>query len=193
MNISSEADNQIDITELLKLWTEGDQEALARLTAVLYDELRRIARLHMQKERGDHTLQPTALVNESFLRLVRQKDIKWQSRVHFLAVASQVMRHILVDYARHRTADKRGGSNYKIPLDQVNVATNESMIDLVALDEALTGLAKLNPTHGRIVELHYFGGLSIDETAMVLGIAPRTVSHGWLLAKTWLYKELKKR
>lgn len=181
-----------DVTLLLNQWMDGNQEAFKQLSALLYDELRRIAHAYMRRERDDHTLQPTALVNESFLRLIKQQqNIKWQNKAHFLAVAAQIMRRILVDYVRRRNADKRGDS-YTVAINY-DIATPSQTVDLVALDDALNTLAKMNPIHSRIVELHFFGGLTVEETAAVLEIAPRTVSHGWLLARNWLYKELYKR
>lgn len=192
--VTREEDSK-EVTLLLNQWADGDKEALTSLMTLLYDELRRMAHIHLRGERGDHTLQPTALVNESFLRLVQQHDVKWQNRAHFFAVASQIMRHILVDYVRRRNAAKRGGPQVKLSIEEtVEIATQAGpAVDLIALDDALNTLAKMNSTHSRIVELHFFGGLSIDETAAVLGIAPRTVSHGWTLARTWLYKELNKK
>jgi RNA polymerase sigma factor (TIGR02999 family) len=182
-----------DVTLLLKQWTTGDKEALTALMSLLYDELRRRASIYLSKERINHTLRPTELVNESFIRLVNQQQVDWQSRAHFFGVASQIMRHILVDYARTHGATKRGGESYTIALED-NTDTKETPeINLVALDDALTQLEKMNPVHSQIVELRFFGGLSIEETASVLKISPRSVTRGWVLAKAWLYQEVKRK
>lgn len=181
-----------DLTGLLIEWRQGDQAALDRLTPLVYDEIRRIAHRYVQREREGHTLQTTALINEAYLRLAGAKDIDWQNRAHFFAVTAQVMRHILIDHARRRRYVKHGGEVQHIPFD---LAMTEAVqmsqpraAELVALDEALDELAKLDPRKSRVVELRYFGGLSLEETAEVLGISEMTVRRDWRAAKAWLYK-----
>ena len=177
-----------DVTSLLIDWSNGDREALDKLTPLVHDELRRLAHIYMSRERPGHTLQTTALVNEAYLRLVDQKHSQWQNRAHFFAVASRVMRHILIDHARQQVRAKRGGKTQPISLDEAAVMSPERAADLLALDEALVKLATIDARRSRVVELRYFGGLNIDETAEVLKITPTTVSRDWRWAKAWLYK-----
>jgi RNA polymerase sigma factor (TIGR02999 family) len=181
-----------EITQLLIQVTQGNQEAESRLIPLVYGELRRLARRYMRNERPDHTLQATALVHEAYLRLAGQKDISWQNRAHFFGVAANVMRRILVDHARAKLAKKRGGSDQKVSLDEAILVHPESPQQFLALDEALKELAKRDPRQSRIVELRFFGGLSEEEAAEVLGISVRTVKRDWNVARAWLYKELSK-
>lgn len=180
------ADN---LTELLIEWREGDKTALDKLTPLVYDELRRIAHRYVRRERDGHTLQTTALVNEAYLRLAGTKSIEWQNRSHFFAVTAQVMRNVLIDHARRRLYAKRGGHAQQVPIDDVSLEMSEQRADeLVGLDEALSDLAKLDLRKARVVELRYFGGLSLEETAEVLEISLMTVRRDWRAAKAWLYK-----
>jgi len=179
-----------EVTRLLVDWREGDQTAFDRLLPVVYDELHRMAARYMRGERPGHTLQTSALVNEVYLRLADYKQMQWQDRAHFFAVAAQAMRRILIDFARARQNLKRGGGAERVSLDEALVVTPEGGTDLLALDEALGRLAALNPRQSRMVELRYFGGLSEEEAAEVLGVAPRTVRYDWSLARAWLYREL---
>lgn len=181
-----------DLTGLLIEWGQGDKAALDRLTPLVYDEIRRIAHRAMQREREGHTLQTTALVNEAYVRLAGSKNINWQNRAHFYAVTAQVMRHILIDHARRRRYVKHGGEAERVALD---VASDEAVLmskpraaELLALDEALDELARLDPRKSRVVELRYFGGLSLEETAEVLEVSPMTVRRDWRAAKAWLFK-----
>ena len=176
------------ITQLLVAWSEGDRAALDELMPLVHAELRRIARNYMRGERKGHTLQTTALINEAYLRLVDQKQVRWQNRAHFLAIASEMMRRILVDYARRRQFQKRGGGAIQVTLSDAAEVVNERSPDLVALDEALTSLAEFDPRRSRVVELRFFGGLSIEETAEVLKVSPTTVERDWTIAKAWLHK-----
>lgn len=180
-----------DLTGLLLEWREGDKAALDRLTPLVYDELRRIAHRYVQRERDGHTLQTTALVNEVYLRLAGQQKIDWQNRAHFFAVTAQVMRHILIDYARRRRQAKHGGDARQVSLDDAAVMSQGRAAELIALDEALDELAKLDHRKSRVVELRYFGGLSLEETAEVLEISVMTVRRDWRAAKAWLYKAVK--
>jgi RNA polymerase sigma factor (TIGR02999 family) len=175
-----------DVTQLLIKWSRGDKAALDELMPVIHSELRRLARRYMAKERPGHTLQTTALINEAYLRLVDQQSVQWQDRAHFFAVAAQVMRHILVDHARKYQSDKRGAGAQKLALDDVAVANRERAAELVALDEALENLAAMDQRQSQIVELRFFGGLTVDETAGVMKLAPITVMREWRLAKAWL-------
>lgn len=178
------------VTELLVAWGNGEQAALDKLMPLIYDELRRIARSHMNRQPPGHTLQTTALINEAFLKLLGQHDKHWQNRAHFLGVAAQAMRHILVDYARSRHCAKRGGSLQVVPCDEAAVVSTERAAEVVALDDALRRLADIDPRKSRVVEMRYFGGLSVEETAEVLKVSPDTVMRDWRLAKTWLRREL---
>jgi len=198
-----------DLTDLLEEWRAGDQEALERLMPRVYDELRRLARHYLARERPGHTLQATALVHEAYLRLLDQKRVRWQSRAHFFALAATSMRRILTNHARDRRAAKRGGGALTLTLDEALVATPAPAagggsgpgevagawagvrgVDLIALDDALEALAALDPRQARVVELRFFAGLTIDETAEVLGISPATVKLDWKLARAWLFREL---
>jgi RNA polymerase sigma factor (TIGR02999 family) len=178
-----------EITQLLEDWSEGDREALERLIPVVYDDLRHIARKHMRREDSGHTLQTTALVNEAYLRLEGGR-VRWQNRAHFFAVASRAMRYILVDYARRSRYQKRGGGLRPLSLEDTAFVPREQSADLVALEEALRALAKIDPRRARVVELRYFGGLELKEVAVVLEVSPATVLRDWNLAKAWLYRQL---
>jgi RNA polymerase sigma-70 factor (ECF subfamily) len=177
-----------NVTDLLIEWQQGDRDALDRLTPLVYDELRRIARAYMRRERQGHTLETTALVNEAYLRLIDQQKIEWQNRAHFFAVMAQVMRHILIDYARRRQYLKHGGHTRRVSLEEAAAMTDVRATELLALNEALDELARLDPRKSRVVELRYFGGLSLEETAEVLDISLMTVRRDWRAAKAWLYK-----
>ncbi|MGB8509211.1 MAG: sigma-70 family RNA polymerase sigma factor [Pyrinomonadaceae bacterium] len=181
--------HQENVTQLLAAYSRGDQQALDRLLPLVYDELRRLAGGYLRRERSDHTLQATALVHEAYLRLVEQ-DVSWQNRAHFFGVAAQMMRRILVDHARGHQAAKRGSGGIKISLDEFIDLSDEKAAGLLALDEALHALAAIDEQKSRIVEMRYFGGLSIEETAHVLGIGTATVTRQWNMAKAWLYKEV---
>jgi RNA polymerase sigma factor (TIGR02999 family) len=178
-----------DVSALLRAWTDGDQQALARLTPIVYAELRRLAHRYMRQERAGHSLQTTALVNEAYLRLVDYKRMQWQNRAHFLAVAAQAMRRILVDRARRHNA-KRGGRAEHVPLEAEAVMSVDRSDDFVSLDEALNALAERAPRKAQVVELRFFGGLSVEETAAVLRVSSITVLREWKTAKAWLYREL---
>src|ERR1700674_2982843 len=180
------------VTELLGHWGKGDQDARDALIPLVYGELRRMARRYLQRERGDHTLQSAALVHEAYLRLVRQDVPQWQNRAHFFGVAAQLMRHILVDHARNRLAAKRGAGVPRLALDPELAPARKPGIDLVALDDALSKLAALDSQQGRLIELRFFGGLSIEEAAVVLGVSPATVKREWATARAWLRRELKR-
>lgn len=179
-----------EVTQLLKAWSHGDQAALERLMPLVYEELRRVAKRYMGRERAGHTLQTTALVNEAYLRLIDASQVEWQSRAHFFAVSAQLMRRILVDYARSHNYVKRGGEAHHVSLDEAAVFSAEQAPDLVALDDALTELAAMDQRKSQVVELRFFGGLSVDETAEVLKVSPRTVMTDWSLAKAWLLREI---
>lgn len=180
-----------DVTSLLVASSHGDQEALNQLLPLVYDELRRLADRYLHRERVDHTLQATALVHEAYLRLVDQK-VSWANRAHFFGVAAEMMRRILIDHARSHQARKRGSGGIKLSLDDVLELSDEKAADLIALDETLKALAQFDAQKARVVELRYFGGLSIEETASVLGVGTATVTRQWRLAKAWLYHELSK-
>ncbi len=179
-----------EITRLLVAWGNGDESALADLTALVYEELHRLAHHYMSGERAGHTLQTTALVNEAYVRLIDWKSVRWQNRAHFFAVSAQLMRRILVDFARTRGYQKRGGGARPVTLDDAAVVTDDKGADIVALDEALLALAKLDERQSRVVELRFFGGLSVEETAEVLKVSPGTVRRDWSLARAWLHREL---
>ena len=185
------AATQKSITQLLVAWSDGDRAALDELVPLVHSELGRIARNYMRGERKGHTLQTTALINEAYVRLVDQKHVKWQNRPHFLAIASELMRRILVDYARRRQSQKRGDGAIQVTLSEAAEVSNQLTPDLVALDEALTSLAAVDPRRSRVVELRFFGGLSIEETAEVLKVSDTTVERDWTIAKAWLHKTLK--
>jgi RNA polymerase sigma factor (TIGR02999 family) len=178
------------VTQLLIDWSSGDRAAYDELMPLVYDDLRRLARRHLRGEGPHHSLQITGLVNEAYLRLVDQKNVSWQNRAHFFGIAAQLMRRILVDHARTRRRLKRGGTATKVSLDEAEAIAHESPTDLLALNEALVRLAELDARKSRIVELRFFGGLSIQETAEVLQVSPGTVMHDWTLAKAWLYHAL---
>lgn len=182
-----------DVTQLLLSWRAGDPGATDRLLPAIYDELHRQAERAMRRENEAHTLQATALVNEAYLRLVDQRQVEWKNRAHFFGIAAQVMRRILVDHARSRLADKRGAGAKRITLDDANVGAAEEQagdVDLLDLHDALERLAAMDPTQGRVVELRYFSGLNIEETAEALGISPATVKREWAVARAWLRREL---
>ncbi len=181
------------VTGLLQAWGGGDHAALDQLVPIVYEELHRQAQRYLRRESPGHTLQTTALVHEAYLRLVDQRQARWQNRAQFFGVAAQLMRRILVDHARRHQAAKRGGSAIQVPLDEGGVAAVESDVDLVALDDALTRLAGLDPQQARVVELRYFTGLGIEETAEALGISPATVKREWAMARAWLRRELGER
>jgi len=184
------------VTQLLRAWKGGDQPALEQLIPLVHDELRRVARRYMRRERVDHTLQATALINEAYVRLVDIRQVQWQDRAHFFAVSANVMRRILIDLARAQSAEKRGGPlrSLVVPADwdEIPVPGSERSEDLLALDEALVRLIQMDGRRGKIVELRVFGGLSVEETAEVLGVAPVTVMRDWRVAKAWLARELGK-
>lgn len=182
-----------DVTTLLERWSSGDSNALDQLTPIVYDELRRIARRHLARERKDHTLQSTALVHEAYMRLIGGSAGEYQNRQHFFAVAAQVIRRVLVDHARAVNAAKRGGGMQKILLENQPEASSapENIAEVLALHEALRRLAEFDPQQERIVELRYFAGLSIEETAAVLGVSAATVKRDWVMARAWLARELK--
>jgi RNA polymerase sigma factor (TIGR02999 family) len=180
------------ITQLLVEWSNGDQNALDQLTPMVYDEMRRMARTYLRSERADHTLQATALVHEAYLRLIDQHSVSWQNRAHFFGIASQMMRRILVNHALAKAAEKRGGEVQKLSLDEAVSFANQREIDLIALDEALKELELLDPQQTRIVELRFFGGLSIEDTAEALRVSPATVKRDWSTAKLWLRRQLSK-
>lgn len=179
-----------DVTELLRAWGQGDEQALAALLPLVERELRRLARAYMSRERQDHTLQTTALVNEAFMRLADASRLPWQSRAHFFGIAARLMRRVLVDYARSRGYQKRGGHIDHIALDEAVAVTPPLDFNVVALDHALEKLTALDERKGRVIELRFFGGLSVDETAEVLGVSADTVKRDWRLAKLWLLREL---
>ena len=185
--------SQEDITQLLLAWGAGDAAALDELMPIVYAELRKLARSYMRNQRADHTLQTTALVNEAYLRLIDSSRVKWQNRTHFFAISAQLMRRVLVDFARQRGSQKRGGEVQKIELDEalVVVADDGQKTDLVALDEALKVLAEMNPRQSQTVELRYFGGLSEEEIADHLAVSVRTVRRDWSVARAWLFNQLK--
>ena len=186
-------DSSKQVTELLVRWRGGDREALDSLLPLVYDELRRIARHYLQGERPGHTLQSTALVNEAYVRMVAQDFPQWQNRAHFFAVAAQLMRQILVDHARSHRASKRGGNVYKVALDEAAEQPLDTDLDIVALDDALKNLAEMDLQQSKVVELKFFAGLSIEDTAEVLGISPSTVKRDWITARAWLYRELDRK
>jgi RNA polymerase sigma factor (TIGR02999 family) len=179
-----------DVTELLRAWGGGDKAALDQLIPVVYDELRRQASRYLRRELPGHTLQTTALVNEAYLRLIGQKNVNWQNRAHFFGIAAQLMRRILVDHARAKNRAKRGGARLRVTLDEATSVATCREIDLVALDEALNRLAKIDAQQGKVVELRFFSGLNVEETAEVLGISPATVKRDWSVAKAWLHREI---
>jgi RNA polymerase sigma factor (TIGR02999 family) len=181
---------QLHITQLLLDWSEGNQAALEHLTPMVYSELHRLAHHYMNRERAGHTLQTSALVNEAFLRLVDQRNVKWNNRAHFFAIAAQMMRRILVDYARSHLYAKRGAGAVHVSLDHAGLVAKEPSAEVTALDEALTKLESIDPQQARVVELKFFGGLTIKETAEVMAISIDMVKREWSTAKAWLYREM---
>jgi RNA polymerase sigma factor (TIGR02999 family) len=179
-----------EVTQLLRAWSEGDEQALEKLVPLVYAELHRLARHYMAGERAGHTLQTSALVNEAYLQLVDFKKVSWQNRAHFLGVSAQLMRRILVDFARSRRSLKRGGETVTVSLEERSIALPGAGADVVALDDALTTLAAMDPRRSRVVELRFFGGLNAEETAEVLKVSAETVLHDWKLAKVCLLREL---
>jgi len=179
-----------DVTQLLVAWSNGDEAARDQLIPLVYEELHRLAHHYMNRERPGHTLQTSALVNEAFVRLVDQRDVHWQNRSHFFGIAAQMMRRVLVDYARSRQYQKRGGDVVQVSLDEDLIVSNEQTAEVVALDDALKSLATFDQRKCQIVELRFFAGLSIEEAAQVLGVSPGTVMRDWTLAKAWLRKEI---
>jgi RNA polymerase sigma-70 factor, ECF subfamily len=179
-----------EVTQLLRDWRNGDATAFDRLLPLVYDELRRLAGHYMRGERADHTLQTSALLHEAYLRLIEHEGIDWQNRAHFFGVAAQAMRRVLVDYARTRNYQKRGGKAAQVSLEEAATLAAERGAEVIALDEALQSLAKLDPRKSRVVELRYFGGLSVAETAEALGISVATMMRDWNLARVWLLREM---
>jgi RNA polymerase sigma-70 factor (ECF subfamily) len=178
------------ITQLLAAWSAGDKAALDALIPIVYDELRRQASRYLRRERPGHTLQTTALINEAYLRLVDQKSMRWQNRAQFFGIAAQLMRRILVDHARAKQRAKRGGSDIRVSLTDATSITKDPDLDLVELDEALTRLAEIDPQQSKIVELRFFSGLNVEETAAALNISAATVKRDWSIAKAWLHREI---
>jgi len=181
-----------EVTQLLIDWSNGDRAALDKLLPVVEEELRRLAHRYMSRERAGHTLQTTALVNEAFVRLVNRRNVQWQNRAHFFGIAAQLMRTILVDHARSHASAKRGGGAHKLELDEAMVVSRQKASEVLALDEALKQLALIDAQQSRIVELRFFGGLTVEETAEVLHLSPATIKREWSTAKAWLYRELAK-
>jgi RNA polymerase sigma-70 factor, ECF subfamily len=186
-------DDAQDITRLLIAWREGDEEALKSLVSVVYPEMRRMARVHLGRRAPDHTLQSAALANEAYLKLIRARGLKCENRSHFFAVCAQIIRRILIDHARRYGYAKRGGDAVQVPLDETLLGTRARNVDVLALDEALVSLSNVDPRKSRVVELRYFGGLSVEETAEVLGISQETVMRDWKMARTWLFRELSQK
>ena len=182
--------SQQNVTELLLDWSAGDKAALDRILPIVYDELRKQAARYLQRERAGHTLQTTALINEAYIRLVDQKNVRWQNRAHFFGISAQLMRRILVDHARAKHRAKRGGSDIRVSLSDANLVVKETDLDIIAVDEALERLAHIDEQQSRVVELRFFAGLSVEETAEVLKISPATVKRDWSMAKAWLHREL---
>ncbi len=179
-----------DVTQLLLNWSKGDQAALEELMPLVYGELRRLASAYLRRERPNHTLQSTALVHEAFMRLVNQQDVHWQSRTHFFAIAAQMIRRILVDHARSQRAEKRGSGAVKLELDAALAIPMKTDVDLVLLNDALDRLAEMDPRQSRLVELRFFAGLSIEETAQVMQLSPATIKREWNAARAWLFREI---
>ena len=183
---------RLEVTQLLIDWSKGSQDAFKQLYPLVYEELRRLAHRYMTKERRGHTLQTTAVVHEAYLRLIDQKHVQWQNRAHFFAIASQMMRRILITHAQSHAYAKRGGGALKVSLDEAAVLSQERASDLIALDEALKGLTAIDPRRSQVVELRFFGGLSNEEIAEVLNISTNTVTRDWSVAKAWLHREMSK-
>ena len=184
--------SESDVTTLLRQFTQGDKEAAEKLIPLVYDELKRLARRYMRREAPDHTLQTTALVHEAYLKLVCQRSVSWQNRSHFFGIAAQLMRRILIDHARRQLREKRGGREVFLPLNADLAFSPEHSEELVRLDEALERLSVLDPRQGKVVELRFFGGLSVEETSEFLGVSPKTVKRDWVVAKAWLHAELRR-
>jgi RNA polymerase sigma factor (TIGR02999 family) len=184
---------QSEVTRMLANWSNGDESVLGQLLPLVYNELRRLAERHLRREAPGHTLQATALVHEAYLRLVDQQQVTWQNRAHFFGVAANLMRQILMQHARAKHAEKRGGRQRKIYLDEAGAIAAGQDLDLVALDDALNDLAAVAPRQSRVVELRFFGGLSVEETAAVLDISPATVKREWNMAKAWLHREISRK
>jgi RNA polymerase sigma factor (TIGR02999 family) len=182
-----------EITQLLIRWSRGDQEALGQLMPLVYDEMRRLARGYLNRQGGSPILQPTVLVHEAYLRLINQKDVEWQGRAQFFGLAAKIMRELLIDHLRHQQAIRHGGGAEQVSLSHAEPMGQLTSFDLLALDEALDRLAALDPQHSRIVELRFFGGLTIEETAEALGVSSATVERNWNLARAWLHRELGNR
>jgi RNA polymerase sigma-70 factor, ECF subfamily len=181
---------QHEITQLLAEWSDGNQSALDELYPLVYEELHRLARRYMSRERKGHTLQTTALINEAYVRLVDQRNVHWANRSHFFAISAQIMRRILIDHARRHAYAKRGGGAQQVALEEVAIVANEKSAEIIRLDEALTTLAKMDPRRCHVVELRYFGGLSNEEIAGVLNVSENTVTRDWNLARAWLHQQL---
>ena len=181
-----------ELTQLLVDWSNGDKAALEKLMPLIEQELRRLAHRYMRRERAGHTLQTTALVNEAFVRLVNRRNVNWQNRAHFFGIAASLMRTILVDHARSHACAKRGGGAFNLELDETMIVSKQKASEVLALDEALNELARLDPQQSRVVELRFFGGLTVEETAEVLHVSPATIKREWSTAKAWLYHELAK-
>jgi RNA polymerase sigma-70 factor, ECF subfamily len=182
--------SKAEVTQLLRAWGQGDCEALQRLTPLVQKELHRLAHKYMRQERPGHTLQTTALVNEVYLKLVDVHEVSWQDRVHFFAISARMMRRILTDFARSRNQQRRGGAALHVPFDEALVVPQKQHAEIVAIDEALVELAALDPRKSQVVELRFFGGLSVEETAEVLKVSPKTVKRDWRFAKSWLHRVL---
>ena len=179
------------VTQLLRAWSDGDHEALDKLVPLVYSELRRLSRHYLRRQRPGHTLQTSGLINEAFIRLIDQNGVSWQNRAHFFGIAARTMRNILVDDARRHHAKKRGGGEGRIVFDEeVTVVNDQKNLDLLALDDALTSLSEVDPNLSRLVELRFFGGLTVPETAEVMGTSESSVKRGWLTAKIWLRREI---
>jgi RNA polymerase sigma factor (TIGR02999 family) len=185
-------DTSPDLTQLLLAWSGGDREALEELTPLVYRELKKLAGSYLRRERAGHTLQPTALAHEAYIKLIDQQSVRWRNRAHFFGIAAQAMRRILVDHARARLAGKRGSGGAVVSLDEAVDVSEQRADELIALDEALKRLTQIDSNKGRVVELKYFGGMTLEETAEVLGVSRATVIREWRMAKAWLYGELKK-
>src|SRR4030095_10320560 len=179
------------VTQLLQQWSEGDKDALDKLIPLVHGELHRLAHDHMRREKAGHVLQTSALINEAYIRLVDQPQIRWQDRAHFFGIAARLMRHILVDDARKRNAAKRGGSFIRVPMDEANTVVQEQAANVAALDDALQRLETIDERQGKIVELRFFGGLSVEETAEILKVSPGTVMRDWTFARAWLRNEMR--
>lgn len=187
-----ERDSSKQVTQLLANWSQGNLEAREALMPLVYNELRRLAGSYLRRERSDHTLQPTALVHEAYLRLVEQDNVNWQNRHHFFGAAANLMRRILVDHARAHRAEKRGSGLPKVAITEAIAMSREQPAELLALDESLAHLSSVDPQQGRIVELRVFAGLTVEETAEVLGVSPATVKRDWAVAKAWLLRQIRK-